>query len=104
MMQKEEPLTDNDFRDVAYLLDDTYANEDDDNEAFSIMVSMIKVQPNRAAEFRGALKAIVQRHDEEECKTLVEKNANRYVDDGADAYEWLSDLHRRVESAWEANG
>ena len=96
--------TDDDFKDVAYLLDDTYACEEDDDEAFSTIVAMIKVQPDRAAEFRGGLKTIVQRHDEEECRTLVEENANRYVDDGADAYEWLSDLHKRVESAWEAEG
>ena len=54
-MPGEERLTDktdNDFKDVAYLLDDTYACEEDDDEAFSTIVSMIKVQPDRAAEFR----------------------------------------------------
>jgi hypothetical protein len=94
-------MTEVDFKRVAYALQDTYDCEENDEEAFEILVSRIRQFPNIGLELKQALLNVLARGSSDDWMKLVEHEANRYMTGAEDARNWLSQLKDRLLPVWD---
>ena len=97
-------MTQVDFNRVAYALQETYGCEENDEEAFEILVSRIKVFPDIGLELKQALLNVLASGKPEDFMKLVENEANRYMTGAEDARHWLSQLKDRLLPVWDETG
>jgi hypothetical protein len=90
-----------DFQRVASALQDTYGCEKDDEQAFEILVSHIRLFPVIGLELKHALLNVLADGSPEDCMKLVEHEANRYMTSAEEARKWLTQLKHRLLPVWE---